>query len=64
MNKKKLRFSKIVIASVLLGTVAFTVCMIWLFARYQSTPDQLIICFFSFCGAEAGILGWLKRTDS
>ena len=36
--------------------VTFTVCMVYLFIRFQQVPDTLITCFFSCFGAEGGFM--------
>ena len=63
MNKKKLRFSKRCIIGVLVSVGIFTAVMIYIFCRWQTVPDSLIVAFFGFCGCEAGVLGWIKRGD-
>ena len=49
---------------VLIGitTVIFITVMIWLFYRFQSIPDQLVICYFAAVFGECGIMGWIKTT--
>ena len=55
-----MKTSNIVLVIVGLLTVLFTVEMIHCFHLYQSVPNQLIICWFTACTGEAGILGWIK----
>jgi len=57
-----MKFSKKVIIGVLAAVAAFTITMIVIFCIYKSVPDQLIIGFYAFLGAEAGVLGWIKRS--
>lgn len=40
----------------------FIATMVVLFVRYQSIPDTLCNCVFAACGAEGGIMGWIKTT--
>ena len=63
MNRKEIRFSKRVIIGLLAAVVAFTVTMIGVFCVVGSVPDALIYSFFGFVGAEAGILGMLKKSE-
>ena len=44
----------LIIMGVLL--VAFTVCMVYLFIRFQAVPDALISSFFATFGAEGGFM--------
>lgn len=44
----------LIIMGVLL--VAFTVCMVYLFIRFQAVPDVLISSFFATFGAEGGFM--------
>ncbi len=59
---KSMKFSKKVIIGVLASALAFTVAMTVAFFMFQSVPDKLITGFYAFCGAEAGVLGWIKRS--
>lgn len=49
---------------VLLGLflLLFTVAMIVVFIRYGAVPDTLITSVFALCGAEGGIMGWIKNS--
>ena len=58
------KFSKRVVAAVLVAVAAFTVTMIIVFIRTGQTPDTLIISFFTFAGGEAGVLGLIRYGDS
>lgn len=57
------KFSKVVVASVLVAVALFTVAMIFLYALYGGVPDTLIVSFFGFAGGEAGVLGLIKCND-
>lgn len=54
------RFSKKVVAAVLVSVAAFTVTMIVVFWRKGSIPDTLVTAFFAFAGGEAGALGLIR----
>jgi hypothetical protein len=41
--------------------LAFTVCMVIVFIVCGAVPDTLITAVFALCGAEGGIMGWIKN---
>lgn len=55
-----MKTSNIVLIVVGVLTVLFTIEMIRIFHLYQDVPNQLIICWFTACTGEAGVLGWIK----
>lgn len=55
-----MKTSNIVLIVVGILTVLFTIEMIRIFHLYQDVPNQLIVCWFTACTGEAGILGWIK----
>ncbi len=57
-----MKFSKKVIIGILAAAAMFTVAMTIAFFLYQSVPGDLVTGFYAFCGAEAGVLGWIKRS--
>lgn len=59
-----IKFSKKVVAAVLLSVAAFTVAMIVLFLRMGAVPDTLVTAFFAFAGGEAGVLGLIRFGES
>lgn len=59
-EKNPVRFSKKVVAAVLISVAAFTVAMIIVFLRMGAVPDSLVAAFFAFAGGEAGVLGLLR----
>lgn len=63
-RKDPIKFSKIIIASVLAAVFLFTAAMTYLFAKFGGVPDTLIVSFFAFAGGEAGVLGLIKCTDT
>ena len=54
------RFSKKVIAAILVAVAAFTVAMIVVYLRTGGIPDTLVTAFFAFAGGEAGALGLIR----
>lgn len=62
-KRKPLRFSKVVIALVLITVVIFTIAMTVIYCTMGGTPDTLITAFFAFAGGEAGVLGFLKWVE-
>lgn len=58
------KFSKKVVAAMLICVAAFTVAMIVVFLKKGSVPDTLVTAFFAFAGGEAGVLGLIRFGDS
>lgn len=58
------KFSKKVVAAMLISVAAFTVTMIVVFLKMGSVPDTLITAFFAFAGGEAGVLGLIRFGDA
>lgn len=54
------RFSKKVVAAILVAVAAFTVTMIVVYLRTGGIPDTLVTAFFAFAGGEAGALGLIR----
>lgn len=65
-KNQQVKFSKLVILSVLIAVLVFTVTMIVIFCLTadHTVPDTLITYFFIFCGGEAGCLGLIKYGDT
>lgn len=59
-----MKFSKKVVAAMLISVAAFTVAMIAVFLRMGSVPDTLVTAFFAFAGGEAGVLGLIRYGES
>jgi len=57
-----MKFSKKIVIAVLISALAFTVAMTVAFYLFRSVPNTLIKYFFVFCGAEAGVLGLIKKS--
>lgn len=58
------KFSKKVVAAMLISVAAFTVAMIVVFLKKDAIPDTLVTAFFAFAGGEAGVLGLIRFSDS
>ena len=54
------RFSKKVVAAVLVAVVIFTVAMVVVYIKTGGVPDTLVASFFAFAGGEAGALGLIR----
>jgi len=65
-RKKKtgLKYSKVVVALLLISVAAFTVAMIFLYREKGGVPDTLVASFFAFAGGEAGFMGLIKHSDN
>jgi len=65
-NKRKSprKFSKVIIALVLISTAIFTVAMAVIYCVTGGIPDTLVTCFFAFAGGEAGVLGLIKHSET
>ena len=59
---KKGRYMKLLLAIIVLQVVAYTWLHLWLSARagVEIAPTTSV-GFYGFCGAEAGICGWIKH---
>lgn len=62
--KKKIKYSKVVVTSLLLTVLLFTIVMTVIFCVKGAVPDSLVTAFFVFAGGEAGILGLIKHGDT
>ena len=58
------KFSKKVVAAMLISVAAFTITMIVVFLKMGSVPDTVVTAFFAFAGGEAGVLGLIRFGDS
>lgn len=58
------KFSKKVVAAMLISVAAFTITMIVVFLKMGAVPDTLVTAFFAFAGGEAGVLGLIRFGDS
>ena len=63
-NKKKRKFSKIVVVVLLASVAMFTVAQTIIFCVKGSVPDSLITAFFGFAAGEAGFLGLIKHGEA
>jgi len=63
-KKTGLKYSKVVVALLLIAVAAFTVAMIWIYREQGGVPDSLVAAFYAFAGGEAGFLGLIKHSDN
>ena len=59
-----LKFSKIIIVYVLIYAAIFTAACLLLYFLKGDEPITLITAVFAFLGSEAGLLAWIKNTDT
>lgn len=59
MKKKMGTMDRILIFIAVL-ILAFTAVMVVLYIQTGAIPDTLCTCFFSVCGGECGVMGWIK----
>lgn len=43
-----------------ISTLIFTVCMVWLFIKYQMVPDVLVERFYTCVVGELGMMGMIQ----
>lgn len=63
-RKSKIRYSKIVITSILIFLVLYTVSVLVLVQNGHEEPDILTGCVFGFCGTEGGLLALIKCIET
>ena len=59
-NKKKMNKIDKILICVLLTTVLFIVAMIYLYVKFQSVPDSLVVGYFGAVFGEVSICGVIK----
>ena len=64
INRKKGRFSKILLIGMMSFLLIFVVTILYLFRSTGSEPSTLISCVFAFCSVEGGALAWIKTMKS
>ena len=63
-KKKKISFQKIAVVAVLLQVFVYT--WVHLFLSYSvglEIAPTVSVAFYAFCGAEAGLLAWIRNFD-
>ncbi len=61
MAKKKGTFSKIIVVSVILLNVIFTIAVLTVFLKTASEPSSLVVAWFSFTTVELWSLAGIKK---
>lgn len=61
-KKKKGRFMKGVIITIMLFLFLFTLTCLYITYCTSTEPSTLIVSVFGFCGLECGILGTIKKS--
>ena len=58
-----MKFSKKIVIVIFIVVLTFTAAMVTAVFVDKTISDALIYGFFGFFGAEAGVLGWIKRKE-
>ena len=61
MNKSKNKFSKVIVAAVVLLNTIFTVAVLYVFLKVGSEPVTLIGAWFAFTTGELWMLSSIKK---
>lgn len=59
-----MRFSKVIVATVVGLNVAFTAVVLWLFLQTSNEPTALITAWFAFTTGELWALAAIKRKEA
>lgn len=62
MNKSKNKFSKAIVAAVVLLNTIFTAAILYVFLKVGTEPVTLIGCWFAFTTGELWMLSSIKKT--
>lgn len=60
-EKKKGRFSKAIVATVIILNILFTVAILYVFSQTGNEPATLIGCWFAFTTGELWMLSSIKK---
>ena len=56
------RYMKLLLGLIVLQVIAYTWAHLWLSAQTgMEIAPTTSVAFYGFCGAEAGICGWLRK---
>lgn len=61
MNKKQGRYSKLIIATVIILNVVFTAAIVYVFLKTSKEPKILTTCWFSWTTGELWLLSKIKK---
>lgn len=61
---KQLKFSKLIVGSVIAANVIFTATVLYIFLRTGGEPTALITAWFAFTTGELGALAGLKHSEN
>jgi hypothetical protein len=62
MNSSKKRFSKTIVAAVIVLNILFTAAVLYVFLKVGSEPVALITAWFGFTTGELWMLSSIKKT--
>jgi len=63
-EKKKVKFTTIIVTLVISQMLLFTGIMIYIFCKYGHTPDTLILSFFGAFSAELSLCGFIQNSGN
>lgn len=62
VNKKKNRFSKVIVTLVIILNILFTAAVLYVFLKTGSEPMTLVGCWFGFTTGELWMLSSIKKS--
>lgn len=62
MSKKKNRYSKLIVAAVVILNTIFTAAVLYVFLKTGSEPSTLITAWFAFTTGELWMLSSIKKS--
>ena len=60
---KQIKFSKVIVAAVVILNVIFTAAVLYVYQKTNSEPVTLIRCWFGFTTGELWMLSKIKRKE-
>jgi hypothetical protein len=59
-----MRFSKIIVASIVIANIVFTAVVLLIFLKTSVEPTSLIVAWFAFTTGELWALAGIKKTET
>lgn len=63
MRTKKVKFSKLIVATVIASNIVFSAAVLYIFLRVGSEPSVLIGAWFAFTTGELWALAGIKKRE-
>jgi hypothetical protein len=60
----EMRFSKIIVASIIILTIIFTAAVLFVFYKTSVEPTSLVVAFFAFSTGELWALAGIKKAET